>query len=59
MQNYSKKCEKEVLMLREVLVEMGVDENRVSLNGRKPYEMCPAHIAKRIEEESWLKQKSV
>lgn len=39
-----------MLKLREVLVEMGVDENKVSMGGRKPYEMCPGHIGKKIEE---------
>lgn len=49
MKNYSKKSEKDILKLREMLVERGVDEEKVSLNGRRPYDMCPGNFAKRLQ----------
>ncbi len=49
MQNYTKKSEKDILRIREILLEKGVDEEKVSLNGRKPYEMCPQKFYKQLQ----------
>lgn len=50
MQNYSKKHEKEMMMVREMLIERGVSEEKESKKGKMPYDLCPAQIGKKLQE---------
>jgi len=48
MRNFIKKYDKIIESIRIVLVERGVDEKRYNSSNKKPYQLCPPDVAKRL-----------
>lgn len=44
MKNCDKKYEKQILNIRCLLVEKGVDEKKLNINSKRPYQLCPLEI---------------
>ena len=59
MKNYSKKAEKDILRVRNILVERGINEEKKSIEGRRPYDLCPPQFYKKLQEDISLKRKSM
>ena len=58
MQNYTKKYEKDILKIKDLLVEKGVNEELSSNNGKLPYDLCPPHFGKRLQEDLNIRRKN-
>jgi hypothetical protein len=48
MKSYNKKYDKQIFNIRLLLVEKGVDEKKLNINSKRPYQLCPAEIEKKI-----------
>jgi hypothetical protein len=51
MKGFSKKHEKRIMNIRSLLIEKGVDDKKCNVNSKRPYQLCPPDIEKRITEE--------
>lgn len=56
MFNHTKQLEKQILALRAVLIERGVDENKKNSIGKKPLDLCPT-LQKKVEQTEKKKNK--
>jgi hypothetical protein len=51
MKNFTKKQEKKIMNIRTLLIDRGVDDRKLNINSKKPFQLSPPDIEKRINDE--------